>query len=344
MRLTKTQRKIIKEIKDIHRRKEPLNITAVKRHHPELIQAVYAVKPFWGWKKALEAAGIKYSDIKVELLDYCECEICHGHYIHLANHLLLKHKISIEDYLIDYPGVDLLSEALRAQLTIAKSNELPHWEPIWTLEYALDRLIHRYEKGLPINNAAIVGHAHEANLVLLVGDHFGSYDNALKWLGLNPDAIRCWSVPIKTKQEVLNGIAKRRHLNLPLNWEAVRNDDSLLWKAGRRLFGDWKKAIKAAGLDYSAIRTKPIYPTKGKMMKELKRRYKKGLPLTVFEMRKGKHADQALYKKALNVFHSWRQALLTAHIPYKDMPKIGPFLRFPTKESVVAEIQRRRKK
>ena len=39
-----TRQQIVKTIRNLHRRKEPLNITAVKRRHPELIQAVYAGK------------------------------------------------------------------------------------------------------------------------------------------------------------------------------------------------------------------------------------------------------------------------------------------------------------
>ncbi len=39
---------IIRKIQQLHRRGEPLNISAVKRSHPELIRAVYNAKPFRG--------------------------------------------------------------------------------------------------------------------------------------------------------------------------------------------------------------------------------------------------------------------------------------------------------
>jgi len=62
------KRSIIREIERLHARRESLNITAVKRNHPDLIKRVYRVRPFWGWKRALEDAGLDYSTINTELL------------------------------------------------------------------------------------------------------------------------------------------------------------------------------------------------------------------------------------------------------------------------------------
>ena len=56
-KLTTLQRKLTSQIRRLFARGEPLNICAVKRNHPELVKAVYEIKPFWGWKRALEAAG-----------------------------------------------------------------------------------------------------------------------------------------------------------------------------------------------------------------------------------------------------------------------------------------------
>ncbi len=76
MALTRTKKEIIREIRQLHSRREPLNISAVKRNHPKLIERVYAMQPFWGWKRALEDAGLDYSKINTELLDYIDCKIC----------------------------------------------------------------------------------------------------------------------------------------------------------------------------------------------------------------------------------------------------------------------------
>ncbi len=68
--------KIIREIQRLHARRAPLNIPAVKRSHRELIERVYAVRPFWGWKRALGDAGLSYAKINIELQDYLDCKIC----------------------------------------------------------------------------------------------------------------------------------------------------------------------------------------------------------------------------------------------------------------------------
>lgn len=72
------KQRLIRQIQRLHVKREPLNVSPVKRNHPELIKAVYAMRPFWGWEQALKDAGICCGKINVELLDYCTCLIC-GH-------------------------------------------------------------------------------------------------------------------------------------------------------------------------------------------------------------------------------------------------------------------------
>jgi hypothetical protein len=67
---------LISEIKALHLRREPLNILAVKRRQPKLIQAVYRITPYLGWKQALAEAGLTYKDINVEYDDKVTCAIC----------------------------------------------------------------------------------------------------------------------------------------------------------------------------------------------------------------------------------------------------------------------------
>src|SRR6266852_231131 len=102
MALLPAQRAVIREIQRLHARRAPLNISAVKRNHPTLIERVYAVRPFWGWKRALEDAGLDYSKINTELLDYIDCKICGRDLGTLPVHLLRKHDVTVEDYRDEY--------------------------------------------------------------------------------------------------------------------------------------------------------------------------------------------------------------------------------------------------
>src|SRR5437899_11933704 len=135
-----TRRNVIREIQRLHSLRAPLNIPAVKRSHPKLIERVYAVRPFWGWKRALEDAGLDYKKINVELLDYVDCKICGRDMGGLSYHLISQHQIAPEDYRHEYPGAELVCETIRAGIAERKLRKRPallHWETIWTPEYVL---------------------------------------------------------------------------------------------------------------------------------------------------------------------------------------------------------------
>ncbi len=53
-----TKSALAKKILALHKQREPLNISAVRRNHPELLKAAYSFKPYLGWKQALELVGL----------------------------------------------------------------------------------------------------------------------------------------------------------------------------------------------------------------------------------------------------------------------------------------------
>lgn len=52
------KQKIIRKIRSLYVKREPLNASAAKRNHPELLKAVYGIRRFWGWEQALEDVGM----------------------------------------------------------------------------------------------------------------------------------------------------------------------------------------------------------------------------------------------------------------------------------------------
>src|ERR1039458_7210168 len=115
--LTTQQLKIVAEIRRLHKQDKPLNISAVRASRPDLLQEVYAIKPFWGWKRALESAGLDYHNIRIELSECVRCRICNQEHRGLSGHLLTAHEVSKEEYLVDYPKAELVSEEVRARLS-----------------------------------------------------------------------------------------------------------------------------------------------------------------------------------------------------------------------------------
>ena len=70
-----SKKQVIDKIKRRFEKGQPLNITAVKREAPSLMKSAYNIKPFFGWRQAIDAAGIDYSDICVDLKEYVTCAI-----------------------------------------------------------------------------------------------------------------------------------------------------------------------------------------------------------------------------------------------------------------------------
>jgi hypothetical protein len=151
---------LLREIRLLHRKREPLNITAVKRRNPEILQSAYAMKPYWGWKQALADAGLGYEDINVELWDYCTCLICGHEARKLDAHVRIAHSLTGAEYRQEFPQAEIVCETVRAGQRRFPT-DLPHWEPVWSWEYVLDRALERVRQGWELHPAFfIIGSRH----------------------------------------------------------------------------------------------------------------------------------------------------------------------------------------
>lgn len=250
-----TRRNIIREIKRLHARRAPLNITAVKRSHPKLIERVYAVRPFWGWKRALEDAGLDYKKINVELRDYVNCKICGRDMGGLSYHLISQHNVTPEEYREEYPSAELMCETVRAgmgQYRPRHRRTLPRWEEVWTPEYVLDKLAELHRRKLPLNLEW--SNHHEQALVAQVIKYFGSWDEALRQIGLDPKQIRL-AGPFQTwtADKVVACLQRRRQRGLPLNSAAIQKSDASLASAIVKYFRFHDRALRAAGISSAQI-------------------------------------------------------------------------------------------
>ncbi len=256
---TKSQiSRMVAKIRQLHSQNAPLNLTAAKRHFPDLVEAAYALKPFLGWRKLLIAAGIDYKDIKREYLDYVVCEICGKKSGILTWHLIAIHSMTPAEYRQEYPGAELMSEALRIPRRRVKKKPinlkgiLPHWEELWTQEYLLDRIETYRERGAPLNFNSIQDHDKVTTSAAI--RFFGSWDAAIARLGMSPDKHRKQASGISLSDEdVINSLKDRQKKGLPLNENAIYTSDLRLYNAARRRFGSYPKALKAAGIDPAKV-------------------------------------------------------------------------------------------
>jgi len=247
--------RIVSEIRRLHRKREPLNISAVKRNHPELLKAAFEVKPFLGWLGAIRKAGLEYADLNVELLDTCRCEICGSEAGGIVSHLRILHEITTDEYRKDYPEAPFESEWHRSRRMTSKKTVIPHWEPIWSVEYALDRLYELSRLGHPLNFAW--ARRREPALASYLWSRTEGWDECLRKVGLDPDEKRK-NQPAEHLEfeDIIRRFQERARQGQPLNEASVAREDLVLYNAARRKFYTYGAALIAAGFDPAKVRVK----------------------------------------------------------------------------------------
>lgn len=349
---------IIRKIQQLHHRGEPLNISAVKRSHPELIRTVYNARPFRGWKQALEDAGIGYRKIKISLQDTVACELCGKSFRNLGNHLILKHEVRPDEYLTDYPNAELQSETLRAEKMIKKNRFLRHWEPVWSREYILDRLAEYHRQGYSMNFSRLC--EVDIPLTSIVCKYFGEgncWAKALIAIGLDPRKLTreayLQSRHYPDKEAVIQEIKQRVKKGWRINSLSLQKDpdaklrDATLLNSGTDYFGSWDNALKATGVDpeelHQALKRKRKYRTQKDIINEIRARHKRKWPITFNKIVWGKNRDCMLGIYAKEYFGSWLEALKTAGFDPMDVYNQVRLRRckYPDAKSVLKAINRR---
>jgi hypothetical protein len=137
--------------------------------------------------------------------------------------------------------------------------------------------------------------------------YWGSWDRALKAAGLDCDKIRRkthWS-----RARIVGQIRDIKKAGGPLSYTAAEADYHELVPAATTLFGSWRKAIEAAGLDYTKIKRHKQW-SKSEVAREIKRMNKAGLDLSTTIPVRAK--CRSLHASALRYFGSWAAAMKAA--------------------------------
>lgn len=201
-----------------------------------------------------------YDKIRVDVSDTCRCEICGVEQGILTAHIRQVHKISGLEYRSRFPGAELTSERVRAD-KMAKAQLFPHWEPVWSVEYALDRIKEYEIRGHPISYTWIA--KNDRGLAAACLSLLGSWDGALQRLGLEPSNIRLNARSVRlSRWDVVEELRKRMKQKLPMNYSAIENTDLRLANAARRKFGSFRKALEAAGIKPEAVALRPAFYTR----------------------------------------------------------------------------------
>ncbi len=127
---------------------------------------------------------------------------------------------------------------------------------------------------------------------------FGNWRNAVIAAGLRGKLRRSWD-----RANVIRSLQARYQRGKSMT--SVWKDDPPLVSAGQRYFGDWGKALQAAGIDPPQHRSW----TKANVVAAIRERQRNGLSMTsVWE------DDRLLYRGAIGRYGTWRNALAAAGI------------------------------
>jgi len=180
----------------------------------------------------------------------------------------------------------------------------------------------------PLNSKALL--ASDAMLATSACRWYGSVENAAGKLRLpfySPRKSR-W-----TRKEVISGIRTRRTKNLTLRPSRVLREDRKLHRAACKLFGSWRKAVSAAGINYNkAIRRMD----KEDVMKGLRARHRRKRSL---RPKKVSEEDPSLFSAGVWQFGSWPRAVEAAGVDYRT---VVPARWIPS--IILREIRKRKRK
>ena len=108
-----------------------------------------------------------------------------------------------------------------------------------------------------------------------------------------------------------------RHGRERLNSHYYATNYPDVYAAAERLFGSWKAAIEAAGLDYSKIRRYQKW-SRDKVIRKIKEIYANGKPINSIAAQSN---HKPLYMAAVKRFGNWESAVKAAGINYRKIRK-----------------------
>jgi len=230
---------------------QPLNLHAVARERPDLLELAFAGPTPRGWRRSLMDAGVDPYKIVHEYEKDVQCAVCGISLAVIGTHLQICHDMTGEEYRREF-GADreTSSESFRASHFGGRPIAgIAHWEQLWSRHYVIDWILRLHDEGHDLNfqNLVNVGRPLTAGGLL----HFGSWDAALRAAGLNPDLLR-HDPPGRqwTRQLVIDSLRdfaklkkenRRRQMSISLDM------------AIRRYFPTRQAACLAAGLKYEEI-------------------------------------------------------------------------------------------
>jgi hypothetical protein len=172
------------------------------------------------------------------------------------------------------------------------------------------------DSGAPLTATSVCGKC--PGLYVAATKLFGSFRDALLALGVDPASIRTkqpWN-----RERVVRDLRARRDSGKPLNAIALNEESPGLYACARKVFGSYKAALRAAGIDAEAVRKRKWHPESVKV--ELRRIASEER----FPTRRALwRAHPVCYTAAQKFFGSYDAALRAAGIERDPVDRLAPW-------------------
>lgn len=308
-RKTEQKQQVVREIKQLRRKKSALNYSSIRANHGPLLRR--AKLAFGTWSAAVEAAGFDYENIRrirrwsqesvIETLLALHEERRFANLSDLRDRFPRLYGACCRHFgsglaAVEAAGIDY------ERLVVEESGR-------WTKRRIIETIQQRYEQGETLCRNAILRDEPElSRFCFAANHHFGNWGKALAAAGLEPDKIRnrdgLWP-----RAKVLAEIRRRHEQGKLLNTDAMLRENLTLHAAGRRHFGTWEQAVQSAGVDYNQfVRGGLRGWTKSKTRQALKKRLRDDR----CDRRQVRDDAPTLFRAAVHHFGSWGAAIAAA--------------------------------
>ena len=107
----------------------------------------------------------------------------------------------------------------------------------------------------------------------------------------------------------------RRYKKEPVNYHHYVTKYPDVHAAGIRIFGSWRNAIEACGINYDEVRKYKSW-SKEKILEEIRKAHSRGEPLHSNYLQRN---NKPLYMAAVKRFKGWKQAVQAAGLDYNKI-------------------------
>lgn len=265
-----TSERIANQIRQISRSESDLNRSLMLRKYPKLLSACERL--YRSWYDALEAAGVGSGEhrrekpkrywTKQQIVRQIQRISASGE--RMAWKEVSKNHSDLVAAARNAFGT--WSDALQAAGYNPSDVRLRHPEGYWSFSRVISEIQRLKACGEDISSHFCL--MNRGKLYTAAIRFYGSWEAAVSAAGIAYGGVRKQREPF-TKATLLLALRNLNEEGLPLAASSVRTYDGSIFHASRRLFGSYRRAIEALGLNYDQIRRDWFVDTvKGRLFEE----------------------------------------------------------------------------